>query len=145
MHFKKLYLNFFQTKSRASIDHFIIHTLDAEIHKLIDEVHPHYLTIPGIEPGINNSGTESYDGRMVNHGSSQLHETCEVNQLILTNTNETCEQLNLTSYVEFCFLFRVRDRPWYGIPRFLSGSAWIRTLDPRLRAPENSRHCSDTV
>lgn len=82
--------------------------MDAEIHKLIDEVHPHYLTIPGIEPGINNSGTESYDGRMVNHGSSQLHETCEVNQLILTNTNETCEQLNLTSYVEFCFLFRVR-------------------------------------
>ena len=38
-----------------------------------------------------------------------LHETCEVNQLILTNNNETCEQLNLTSYVEFCFWNAVDD------------------------------------
>ena len=38
-----------------------------------------------------------------------LHETCEVNQLILTNNNETCEQLDLTSYVEFCFWNAVDD------------------------------------
>ena len=76
--------------------------MESEIHKLIEEVHPHYLTIPGIgpisasviyaeygdisnfsnpgqmltfaeiEPGINDSGTESHGGRMVKHGSSQL-------------------------------------------------------------------------
>ena len=79
-----------------------IDTLESEIHKLIEEVHPHYLTIPGIgpisaaviyaeygdisnfsnpgqmlafagiEPGVNDSGTESHGGRMVKHGSSQL-------------------------------------------------------------------------
>ena len=79
-----------------------IDTLECEILKLINEVHPHYLTIPGIgpisaaviyaeygdissfsnpgqmlafagiEPGINESGTESHGGRMVKHGSSQL-------------------------------------------------------------------------
>ena len=38
-----------------------------------------------------------------------LQETCEVNQLILTNNNETCEQLDLTSYVEFCFWNAVDD------------------------------------
>lgn len=38
-----------------------------------------------------------------------LHETCEVNKLILTNNNETCEQLDLTSYVEFCFWNAVDD------------------------------------
>lgn len=38
-----------------------------------------------------------------------LHETCEVNQLILTNNNETCEQLDLISYVEFCFWNAVDD------------------------------------
>ena len=38
-----------------------------------------------------------------------LHETCEVNQLILTNNIETCEQLDLTSYVEFCFWNAVDD------------------------------------
>ena len=38
-----------------------------------------------------------------------LHETCEVNQLILTNNNETCEQLDLTSDVEFCFWNAVDD------------------------------------
>lgn len=38
-----------------------------------------------------------------------LHETCEVNQLILTTNNETCEQLDLTSYVEFCFWNAVDD------------------------------------
>lgn len=38
-----------------------------------------------------------------------LHETCEVKQLILTNNNETCEQLDLTSYVEFCFWNAVDD------------------------------------
>lgn len=79
-----------------------IDTLEAEINKLIEEVHPHYMSIPGIgpisaaviyseygdisnfstpaqmlafagiEPGINESGTESHGGRMVKHGSSQL-------------------------------------------------------------------------
>ena len=79
-----------------------IKTLEAEITKLIEEVHPHYMSIPGIgpisaaviyaeygdisnfsnpgqmlafagiEPGINDSGTESHGGRMVKHGSSQL-------------------------------------------------------------------------
>lgn len=79
-----------------------IDTLESEIHKLIEEVRPHYLTIPGIgpisaaviyaeygdisnfsnpgqmlafagiEPEINDFGTESHGGRMVNHGSSQL-------------------------------------------------------------------------
>lgn len=79
-----------------------IKTLEAEITRLIEEVHPHYMSIPGIgpisaaviyaeygdisnfsnpgqmlafagiEPGINDSGTESHGGRMVKHGSSQL-------------------------------------------------------------------------
>lgn len=79
-----------------------INTLETEIIKLIEEVHPHYMSIPGIgpisaaviyaeygdisnfsnpgqmlafagiEPGINDSGTESHGGRMVKHGSSQL-------------------------------------------------------------------------
>ena len=30
------------------------------------------LAFAGIEPGINDSGTESHGGRMVKHGSSQL-------------------------------------------------------------------------
>ena len=30
------------------------------------------LAFTGIEPGINDSGTESHGGRMVKHGSSQL-------------------------------------------------------------------------
>lgn len=79
-----------------------INNLELEINKLIVEVHPHYMSIPGIgpmsaaviyseygdisnfsnpgqmlafagiEPGINDSGTESHRGRMVKHGSSQL-------------------------------------------------------------------------
>lgn len=79
-----------------------INTLESEIIKLIEEVHPHYMSIPGIgpisaaviyaeygdisnfsnpgqmlafagiEPGIDESGTESHGGRMVKHGSSQL-------------------------------------------------------------------------
>lgn len=79
-----------------------INNLELEINKLIEEVHPHYMSIPGIgpmsaaviyseygdisnfsnpgqmlafagiEPGINDSGTESHRGRMVKHGSSQL-------------------------------------------------------------------------
>ena len=82
-----------------------IDTLEAEINKLIGEVHPHYMSVPGIgpisavviyseygdlsnfstpaqmlafagiEPGINQSGTESHGGRMVKHGSSQLRYT----------------------------------------------------------------------
>ncbi len=32
-----------------------------------------------------------------------LHETCEVNRLVLTNQGEKTETLELTSYVEFCF------------------------------------------
>lgn len=79
-----------------------ISNLEKEIIALIEEIHPHYLTIPGIgplsaatiyaeygdisnfsspaqmlafaglEPGINESGTESHSGRMVKRGSSQL-------------------------------------------------------------------------
>ena len=79
-----------------------IETLEIEINKLIDEVHPHFMSVPGIgpisaaviyseygdiskfsnpgqmlafagiEPGINDSGTESHGGRMVKRGSSQL-------------------------------------------------------------------------
>lgn len=79
-----------------------IDTLEREINNLIDEVHPHYMSVPGIgpisaaviyseygdmsnfsnpgqmlafagiEPGINESGTESHGGRMVKRGSSQL-------------------------------------------------------------------------
>ena len=78
-----------------------INTLEKEINLLIEEVHPHYLSVPGIgsisaaiiyseygdisnfdnpgqmlafagiEPGINESGTESHGGRMVKRGSSQ--------------------------------------------------------------------------
>lgn len=79
-----------------------IDILEEEITRLIREVHPHYMSVPGIgtisaaviyseygdisnfsspaqmlafagiEPGINDSGTESHGGRMVKHGSSQL-------------------------------------------------------------------------
>ena len=82
-----------------------IETLEKEIHKLIEEVHPHYMSVPGIgplsaaviyseygdvsnfssphqmlafagiEPGVNQSGTESHGGRMVKRGSSQLRYT----------------------------------------------------------------------
>lgn len=82
-----------------------IDTIEKEINKLIEEVHPHYMSIPGIgplsaaviyseygdisnfsnpsqmlafagiEPGINESGTESHGGRMVKRGSSQLRYT----------------------------------------------------------------------
>ena len=76
--------------------------LEEQILQLIEEIHPHYMSIPGIgpisaaiiyaeygdisnfsspsqmlafaglEPGINDSGTESHGGRMVKRGSSQL-------------------------------------------------------------------------
>ncbi len=76
--------------------------LESEINGLIEEIHPRYMTIPGIgslsaaviyaeygdisnfsspsqllafaglEPGINDSGTESHGGRMVKRGSSTL-------------------------------------------------------------------------
>ena len=82
-----------------------IETLEKEIHTLIKEVHPHYMPIPGIgplsaaviyseygdvsnfsspdqmlafagiEPGVNQSGTESHGGKMVKRGSSQLRYT----------------------------------------------------------------------
>ena len=82
-----------------------IDTIEKEIEKLIEEVHPHYMSIPGIgtlsaaviyseygdisnfsnpgqmlafagiEPGINQSGTESHGGKMVKRGSSQLRYT----------------------------------------------------------------------
>lgn len=82
-----------------------IDTIEEEINKLIEEVHPHYMSIPGIgplsaaviyseygdisnfsnpgqmlafagiEPGINESGTESHGGKMVKRGSSQLRYT----------------------------------------------------------------------
>jgi len=77
-------------------------TLEAEINRLIEELKPHYLSIPGIgpmsaaviyaeygdvsnfskpsqmlafagiEPSVNESGTEAHGGRMVKHGSSHL-------------------------------------------------------------------------
>lgn len=79
-----------------------IDILEAEIIRLIGEVHPHYMSIPGIgaisaaviyseygdisnfstpaqmlafagiEPSVYDSGTESHSGHMVKHGSSQL-------------------------------------------------------------------------
>lgn len=79
-----------------------IKTLEREINRLIDEVHPHYMSISGIgpisaaiiyaeygdisnffssnqmlafagiEPSIHEPVTEAYNGRMVKHGSSQL-------------------------------------------------------------------------
>lgn len=79
-----------------------ISNLELEITRLIEEIHPRYMTIPGIgplsaaviyaeygdisnfsspsqllafaglEPGINDSGTESHGGRMVKRGSSTL-------------------------------------------------------------------------
>ncbi len=82
-----------------------IDTLEKEINRLIEEVHPHFMSVPGIgpisaaviyseygnpsnfsnpgqmlafagiEPGINESGTESHGGRMVKRGSSQLRYT----------------------------------------------------------------------
>ena len=82
-----------------------IDTLEKEIHRLIEEVHSHYMSVPGIgaisaaviyseygdisnfsnpgqmlafagiEPGISESGTESHGGRMVKRGSSQLRYT----------------------------------------------------------------------
>ena len=38
-----------------------------------------------------------------------LHETCEVNRLVLTNQGEKTETMELTSYVEFCFWNAVDD------------------------------------
>lgn len=38
-----------------------------------------------------------------------LHETCEVNHLVLTNLGNSAETLELTSYVEFCFWNAVDD------------------------------------
>ena len=82
-----------------------IDTIEKEINKLIEEVHPHYMSVSGIgplsaaviyseygdisnftnpgqmlafagiEPGINESGTESHGGKMVKRGSSQLRYT----------------------------------------------------------------------
>ena len=79
-----------------------ISNLESQIVSLIEEIRPHYMTVPGIgplsaaiiyaeygdvsnfdspaqmlafaglEPGISESGTESHGGRMVKHGSSQL-------------------------------------------------------------------------
>ena len=76
--------------------------LEVQITELIEEIHPHYMSIPGIgplsaaviyaeygdissfsspsqmlafaglEPSINDSGTENHGGRMVKRGSSQL-------------------------------------------------------------------------
>ena len=82
-----------------------VSVLESQIIELIEEVHPHYMSIPGIgslsaaviyaeygdisnfsspaqmlafaglEPGISESGTESHKGRMVKRGSSQLRYT----------------------------------------------------------------------
>lgn len=93
-------LNSLLTLYKAAAEQVTI--LEAKITELIEEVHPHYMSIPGIgpisaaviyaeygdisnfsspsqmlafaglEPGINDSGTESHKGRMVKRGSSQL-------------------------------------------------------------------------
>ena len=82
-----------------------IEKIEEEITKLLDDVNPHFMTIPGIgpisaaviyseyggvdnfttpskmlafagmEPSVNESGIETKDGRMVKHGSSQLRYT----------------------------------------------------------------------
>ena len=82
-----------------------IDSIESEIITLIEEIHPHYMSIPGIgpisaaviyseygdisnfskpsqllafagiEPSVNDSGTESHGGRMVKRGSSQLRYT----------------------------------------------------------------------
>ena len=83
-----------------------ISVLETQITGLIEEVHPHYMSIPGIgplsaaviyseygdissnfnkpsqmlafagiEPSVNDSGTESHGGKMVKRGSSQLRYT----------------------------------------------------------------------
>jgi len=82
-----------------------IEVLEAEIIQSIEEIAPHFITIPGIgpisaaviyaeygdisnfsspnqmlafaglEPGISESGTQAYRGRMVKRGSSQLRYT----------------------------------------------------------------------
>lgn len=79
-----------------------IEALEFEINRLIEDLNPHYLSIPGIgtlsaaviyaeygdisnfskpsqmlafagiEPSVNESGTESHGGKMVKHGSSHL-------------------------------------------------------------------------
>ena len=79
-----------------------IEVLEFEINRLIKDLNPHYLSIPGIgtmsaaviyaeyrdisnfskpsqmlafagiEPSVNESGTESHGGRIVKHGSSHL-------------------------------------------------------------------------
>jgi len=93
-------LNSLLTLYKATAEQICI--LEAQIIELIEEVHPHYMSIPGIgpisaaviyaeygdisnfsnpsqmlafaglEPGVNDSGTESHGGRMVKRGSSQL-------------------------------------------------------------------------
>ena len=93
-------LNSLLTLYKATAEQICI--LEAQITELIEEVHPHYMSIPGIgpisaaviyaeygdisnfstpsqmlafaglEPGVNDSGTESHGGRMVKRGSSQL-------------------------------------------------------------------------
>lgn len=94
-------LNSLLTLYKATAEQICI--LESQITELIEEVHPRYMSIPGIgpisaaviyaeygdistnfskpsqmlafaglEPGINDSGTESHGGRMVKRGSSQL-------------------------------------------------------------------------
>ena len=36
-------------------------TIEKEIQKLIEEVHPHYMSIPGIGPEINESGIAFFE------------------------------------------------------------------------------------
>ncbi len=96
-------LNSLLTLYKAATEQISI--LEEQIIQLIEEIHPHYMSIPGIgsisaaiiyaeygdisnfsspsqmlafaglEPGINDSGTESHGGRMVKRGSSQLRYT----------------------------------------------------------------------
>ncbi len=59
-------------------------------------------------------GYSRYCSRLGNLSASltafvPLHETCEVNHLVITNLGNSPETLELTSYVEFCFWNAVDD------------------------------------
>ena len=59
-------------------------------------------------------GYSRYCSRLGNLSASltafvPLHETCEVNHLVITNQGNSPETLELTSYVEFCFWNAVDD------------------------------------
>lgn len=89
-----------------------------------DDTHREYvITTPATPlPWINYLGNEDFFSLISNTlgGYSfykdakltafvPLHQTCEVNHLILTNQTDAKQELTLTSYVEFCFWNAVDD------------------------------------